>query len=93
MFHSRICSDTERIDRRVLFKGLGKQSKIDVLLDSHVIHFHATKSPKTAWKDSNRTKIKNTSTLDAIGSNKMTMKSLYGTKASDSIARDVMLGR
>ena len=44
--------------------------EIDVPLDSHTIHFHGTKSPKIAWKGSNRAKIENTSTLDALGSNK-----------------------
>ena len=51
--------------------------EIDVPSDSHAIHFHATKSPKIAWKGSNRTKIKNTSTLDALGSNKNDDEALW----------------
>ena len=73
--------DRRKIDRRVIFKGLGKQSKIDVPSDSHAIHFHATKYPKIAWKGSNRTKIKNTFTLDALGRNKNDDEALWWDKS------------
>ena len=51
--------------------------KIDVPLDSHMIHFYVIKSPKIAWKGSNRTKIKNIFTLDAFRSNKNDDKALW----------------
>ena len=54
--------------------------EIDVPSDSHAIHFHATKYPKIAWKGSNRTKIKNTSTLDPLGRNKNDDEALWWDK-------------